>query len=266
MNSCQKVFTACVLAVLTQAVFAQEAPDLGDAAEFSVLGGTAVTCTAGVVTGDIGVAPGTAFTNTGCTVAGATPPATAANATQARADFLSAYAELQNSGPCIQVPGTLAAQNLAPGVYCTDATAKAGTLTLSGPADAVWIFRVAGALTGTDFSVAMAGGAQPCNVYWAPSAAVTMTTSAFKGNILAGDAADGSVTLTGGTLAGQVLANVAVTMTNASVIGCDALSDSPSPSCKGPKHRGKHHHGKKHHDKKHHDKHGHGHGNPFMSK
>jgi hypothetical protein len=166
MNSCQKYFSACLLALLTQAAYAQSAPDLGDAAEFSVLGGTAVTCTTGVVTGDVGISPGTAFTNTGCTITGATPPATNAAAAQARTDFLDAYAALQASGTCTQVVGTLAGQNLQPGVYCTDATAKTGTLTLTGPADGVWIFRVQGALTGTNFSVAMAGGAQPCNVFW----------------------------------------------------------------------------------------------------
>jgi hypothetical protein len=76
----------------------------------------------------------------------------------------------------------------------------------------------------------MANGGQPCNVFWVPTAATTMTTSALKGNILAGGAI-GSITLTGGSLAGRALANVAVTMTNASVIGCATLSGSES--CKG---------------------------------
>jgi hypothetical protein len=221
--------TASLAAFLSAAPFhaalAQTAPSLGTAQNFSVLGGSAVTCTDSVVVGDVGISPGTAFTNTRCTIAGGTPPATNAAAVQARADFLSAYAALQQSGPCTQMLGTtLAGHNLAPGVYCLDAVAKTGTLTLSGPANGVWIFLVAGALTGTDFSVVMDGGGQPCNVFWAPSAAATMTTSALKGNILAGNAIDGSITLTGGSLAGRVLANVAVTMTNASVIGCGALT------------------------------------------
>jgi hypothetical protein len=211
------------------------APDLGTASEFAVLAGTNVTCTDGsVVIGDVGVSPGSAvpFTNTNCTFAGATPPATDAAAAPARTDFLSAYAALQlQSASCTQMPGNLAGLDLAPGVYCIDAVEKAGTLTLTGtptggPND-VWIFLVNGALTGTDFSVVMAGGGQPCNVYWEPSAAVTMTTSAFKGNILAGNAIGGSITLTGGTVAGQVLANVAVTMTGASVIGCSSLVPPP---------------------------------------
>ena len=42
-----------------------------------------------------------------------------------------------------------------PGVYCVDAVAKTGTLTLdaNGDANAVWIFLVDGALTGTNFNV-----------------------------------------------------------------------------------------------------------------
>ena len=231
MNDLQKYLSTCLLAMA--ALLGGVSPawaqvSLGTASGFSVLGGTNVTCTAGVVAGDVGVSPGSAvpFTNTGCTIAGGTPPATNEAAAQARTDFLSAYAALQQSTSCIQMPGNLAALNLAPGVYCLDAVAKTGTLTLTGPSNGVWIFLVDGALTGTNFSVVMADGGQPCNVFWAPSAAATMTTSAFKGNILAGDATIGSITLTGGTLAGRALANVAVTMTGTSVIGCVSGSSS----------------------------------------
>jgi hypothetical protein len=241
MNSCQKYFSATVLALATQAAFAVDAPRLGAAAAFEVLGGTNVTCTAGsVVAGDVGVSPGSAvpFTNTGCTFAGLTPPATNAAAARARAAFLSAYAALPSLGCPSVKSGSLSGENIAPGVYCVDAVAKAGTLTLTGPANGVWIFIVGGALTGTNFNVVMAGGGQPCNVYWAPTAGVTMTDSAFKGNILAGDSTLGSITLTRGSLAGRALASGALTMTGTSVIGCGVLSSgsgsgSDSSSCKG---------------------------------
>lgn len=245
MNTLQKYFSKGLLAVAlfagASAAWAQVS--LGDAADFAVLGGSNVTCTAGVIAGDVGVAPGSAvpFTNTGCTITGLTPPATDAAAVDARVDFLNAYASLwSQSNTCVQLPGNLADQNLAPGVYCLDAVAKAGTLTLTGAADGVWVFLVNGALTATDFNVVMAGGGEPCNVYWAPTAAATLTTSAFKGSILAGNPIGGSVTLTGGSFAGQVMANVAVTMTGASVIGCDTLSNDTT--CKKDK---------RHHDKKH---------------
>jgi hypothetical protein len=136
---------------------------------------------------------------------------------------------------------------LTPGTYCTDAalTATGVTLTLDAQnnPDAVWIFQIGAALTGTNFSVVMAGGGKACNVFWVPSAAATMTTSTLKGNILAGGAT-GSITLTGGTLDGRALAKVAVTMTD-SVVGCgglaaalDALSCAPNERLVCiPKHR-----------------------------
>jgi len=114
------------------------------------------------------------------------PPATNTAALAARADFLSAYADMQLlTSSCIPVPGNLSGVELAPGVYCLDAVAKAGTLTLTGlrPASG---FSLLMARSRHDFAVVMAGGAEACNVYWAPTGAATMTTSSFKGNILAG--------------------------------------------------------------------------------
>lgn len=251
MNSLQKSLLTCLLAPAALLVGASPAwaqVTLGAASGFSVLGGTNVTCTAGVIAGDVGVSPGGAvpFTNTGCTIAGAIPPATNAAATLARTAFLSAYAAAR-SAPCTQtllstITGPV---TLNPGVYCTNAALTGtGVLTLNGGGNpnAVWIFKIgtvaSGALTGTNFSVVMAGGAQPCNVFWAPSAGVTMTTSALVGTILAGNAIDGSITLAGGTVAGRALANVAVTMTGASVIGCGALSVPGSSTCKDKDHDG----------------------------
>jgi hypothetical protein len=244
MNHLQKYLTTCLLATAallggTSPAWAQ-APLLGAASEFAVLGAT-VTCTTSVIAGDVGISPATAFTNTGCTITGGMPPATNEAAVGARANFLSAYDAARNT-PCTAVlPSTITGPvTLYPGVYCTDAALTgAGVLTLDGlgDANAVWIFNIGtmatGALTGTNFTVVMAGGGQPCNVTWAPSAGVTMTTSVLQGNILAGNAIDGSITLTGGSLAGSAMANVAVSMTDTSVIGCDVLSDSKS--CKGHK-------------------------------
>jgi hypothetical protein len=201
----------------------------GAVSQFAALGGTNVTCTGGSVVGGVGTSPGSAvpYTNTGCTIAGASPPGTNQAAAQGRADFLGAYAAFQaQSASCTLIAGSLAAKDLGPGVYCVDAVAKTGELTLTGPSDGVWIFLINGALTGTNFSVTLAGGGQPCNVFWVPSLAATLTTSSLKGNILAGDSTAGSVTLTGGTLAGQAAANVALTMTSVSVIGCPALGMS----------------------------------------
>ena len=252
MNDQHKYVFPCLLAIallLSSASFrpawAQSAPSLGAASSFSVLGGQAVTCTGSVITGDVGVSPTPAFTNTGCTVAGGTPPATDVAAALARTAFLNAYAAI-GLMPCGQTIGTAAFTGnvpalgpLAPGVYCFPAavTFTNTTLTLDGSTNpnGVWIFKVGAALTGSGFQVVMANGAQPCNVFWSVGAATTLSTSTllplFQGNILAGDAAGGSVTITGGSLIGRVLANVAVTMTGTNIHGSCALISQAKAAC-----------------------------------
>ena len=107
-----------------------------------------------------------------------------------------------------------------PGVYCVDATAKTGTLTLDagGDPNAAWTFLVDGALTGTNFNVVMINGGDACNVTWWVRDAATLTTSNFLGTVLAGAA----ITVTGGSFSGNALAKAAVTLTGASLVGCDA--------------------------------------------
>jgi hypothetical protein len=222
-----------------------QAPSLGTAATFAVLGGTAVTCTSSVITGDVGISPGSAVTNTGCTISG-TVHVNDAAATTARADFLSAYSAI-GLIPCTQTISTAAFTGnvpalgpLGPGVYCFPAgvTFTNTTLTLDGSTNAngIWIFKVGAALTGTGFQVVLANGAQPCNVFWVVGAAATLTTSTppplFQGNLLAGDTTGGSITITGGSLVGRALASVAVTMTTTNVNGACALVDQAKASCK----------------------------------
>ena len=72
------------------------------------------------------------------------------------------------------------------GVYYSEAatTSTGGVLTLNGGPKDVWIFLSAPralALTGTNFSVDMTGGADPCNVYWWVAEGVTMTDSDLVG-------------------------------------------------------------------------------------
>src|SRR5882672_7411896 len=207
---------------------------LGSAESFAVLAGGAVTCTNAAVTGDVGA--GTVITQTSCTISGAVHQGDAV-AQQAYADFLGAYATLA-SRPCDQtLTGTLAGVVLTPGVYCFDAAAiLTGTLTLKGPVNGVWLFKVGtlgtGALTGTNFSVVMAGGGQACNVDWWVAQAATLTTSNFQGTILAG----ADITVTGGTFNGDAFAGGtgttmvptgAVTLTGATVAGCEATATQP---------------------------------------
>jgi len=189
-------------------------------------GGGAVTCTntppPTTISGDVGSSGGAAsVVNTGCTINGAIVAPVSA---QVLADFNSAYDGLAGV-PCDQfLTGTLAGVTLTPGVYCfAAAAALTGTLTLSGPADATWLFKIGtsgtGALTGTDFKVVMSGGADPCNVTWWVAEAATMTTSNFIGTILAG----AGITVTSGgvgTFNGRALAKAGVTITGGTLTGC----------------------------------------------
>ena len=203
---------------------------------FTILGRVAVTCSTGSIIGDVGTfnTPGDAPPGTitaACipvTTGTVHPPGDAASKT-AYNNFLTAYTALAPvAGDCNAgntLTGTLAGVSLAPGTYCfTAAAALTGTLTLNGPPTGVWLFKIGtagtGDLTGTNFNVIMAGGAVPCNVQWWVRQASAMTTSNFKGIILAGTA----VTFTGGTFIGNGWAGASgsgdATETGTAITGC----------------------------------------------
>ena len=209
-------------------LFSKSSNGSSSAGGFTVLANAAVTCTGGNITGDVGTfqtAPPGAITLTeGCLIPGARDVGGAA-AVAAYNAFLDQYAALapQLGDNCPVIAGTLAGVEFAPGVYCISSEAKTGVLTLRGGSNATWLIKVpSGALTGTNFSVVLAGGAQACNVTWWVDAAATMTTSVFEGNILAGAA----ITFTGGTLNGNAWAGADgvgdVTFTGTVVVGCES--------------------------------------------
>ena len=179
---------------------------MGAASNFAVLsaapgGGGAVTCTNSNISGNVGSSGALAsVTQTNCLISGAI---IAPVSTQVIAGFNNAYDQYA-SVSCTDLLSTAytgAVLTLTPGVYCNaeGVTFTDTTLTLDahGNANAVWVFKIGtggtGALTGTNFSVLMTNGGQACNVYWQVAEAVTMTTSGFQGNILAGAA----ITMTG---------------------------------------------------------------------
>lgn len=203
----------------------------GTAADFAVLGGSAVTCTDSEVEGSVGVDLGGAITRTNCTISGTVHRGDAV-AQRAYDDFLAAYAAVALL-PCdFNLTGVpLSGQTLTPGVYCFDAavTETGGVLTLSGSPTDTWVFKIGtvgtGALTGTNFTVLMPNG-EACNnnVTWWTAEAATLTDSVFVGSILAGT----SITVTRGSLDGQALAKAAVTLTDTSVCG-GSVSQPPQP-------------------------------------
>jgi hypothetical protein len=207
---------------------AQTAPPLGAAASFSVLGGSTVTNTGPtIVTGDLGVSPGSAITGfpPGTVVGGGFIHAADTLAAQAQGDATTAYNNLAGQGCTSNFFGVtdLGGSTLVPGVYCFDSSAAVtGLLQLDalGNSNAVWVFKTVSTFgTATGASVVVINGGSNCNVFWqVGSSAVLGTTSTVPGTIIALT----SITLnTGASLSGRAIArNGQVALDSNNVGGC----------------------------------------------
>jgi hypothetical protein len=211
----------------------QTAPSLGTSQSYAVLGGSTVTNTGpSVITGDLGVSPGTAVTGfPPGTVDGGSIQAADAEALQAQADATTAYGDLagQACNTTYGVPTDLGGMTLVPGVYCfASSAALTGTLTLNagGNPDAAFIFLVNSTLiTASDSSVALINGAQQCDVFWKVGSSATLGTgTSFIGTVIALT----SITLdTNATLSGRALArNGAVTL-DSNTVSVSSCTTSP---------------------------------------
>src|SRR6185503_620505 len=126
---------------------------LGTAQSFAVLGGSTVTNTGPtVITGNLGVSPGSSVTGfPPGIVAGGSIHAADAAAAQAQSDLTTAYNTAAGT-PCgTDLTGQdLGGLTLTPGVYCfTSSAALTGTLTLNfqGNPNAAFLFKVGSTLT-----------------------------------------------------------------------------------------------------------------------
>ena len=196
---------------------AATAPPMGTEQGFAVLGGSTVTNTgSSVVTGNLGLSPGTAITGFPPGILTGVMHAADAQALQAQNDTITAYNDLAGQTCTSDLTGQdLGGKTLAPGVYCFSSSAQlTGALTLDagGNPAAVWVFKTGSTLTtASNSSVVLANGAQACNVFWQVGSSATLGTGTkFSGNIFALT----SITLTtGASVSGRVLArNGAVTM------------------------------------------------------
>ena len=230
MIGIRRILLSLFLVALSGAVWpltslAATDPGLATAGNFAVLAGTTVTNTGpSWITGEVGVAPGSAVTGF--------PPGTSGPqhkgdsvATTAQTDLTAAYTNAA-AQPC---PGTnnltgknLGGMTLVPGVYCqTTAPTLTGTLTLNGAG--TYIFQIGSTLvTASGSRVVLIGGAQPCDVFWQVGSSATIATSTtFLGNIMA---LTSIAMQTGATLNGRALArNGAVTLDTNRIIqpsGC----------------------------------------------
>jgi Ice-binding-like len=230
---------ALVLLIWPASALAATDPGLGGALPFGVLAGTTVTNTgATVITGELGVAPGTAVTGFPPGLAGpqhnGDSVATTAQ-TNLTAAFVNASAAAQPCAPANDFTGSnLGGRTLVPGVYCqTTAPTLTGTLTLNG--SGIYIFQIGGTLiTAPGATVITIGGAAPCQVFWVVASSATLdTTTTFVGTIMA--LTDISMN-NGVTLNGRALArNGQVSMINDRIIiptGCGFVPPvltSPTP-------------------------------------
>ena len=227
---------------------------LGSAQKFAVLGASTVTNNgATIITGDVGVSPGTAITGfvappsnviagPGTVTAGpglvnGTIRPGGAVAAQAHADAVLAYVRLAGlacpsinnlSGSVLGDLGVVS--SLPPGVYCFDTSAQlTGTLTLTGAGP--WIFQVGTTLTTASNSKIVVDTGQTCsgsNVFWNVGSSATLGTgTVFAGNILA----LASITVTTGvSVSGSAIAlTAAVTMDTNNISVCSSGSGGLPP-------------------------------------
>ena len=206
--------------------------NLGTAGSYAVLAGSTVTNTgSSVLSGDVGVWPGSAVTGfpPGVVVGGTMNMGNAAAQT-AESDLTTAYNAAAGLAPTKVLTGqNLGGMTLTPGTYFFASSAQlTGQLTLNdqGNPNAVFVFQIAKTLTtASASSVIFSNSLTDSNVYWQVGSSATLgTTTAFEGNILALS----SITLnTGATIGcGSALAiNGAVTL-DSNVIGggCSSVS------------------------------------------
>lgn len=165
---------------------------LGTAANFRVLAGSRIASTGSTtIAGDIGVSPSTVITGF--------PPATLTGVKHpGNATSLAAQTALKgafDSTSAMKVDSTISSElsglTYTPGVYAstlgTFGITDTLTLDAKGDASAVWVFKMAGALSTASGSVMkLKNGAQWNNVYWQTGTSAWIgANSTFSGNILA---------------------------------------------------------------------------------
>lgn len=204
---------------------------LGSAANFAVLGGSTVTNTGPtVITGDVGLWPGSSITGFPPGILIGTRHQTDAVAQQAQTDLTAAYNDAAGRacGTILTGSDLGSVGTLAPGVYCFATSAQlTGNLPLSGAG--VYIFKIGSTLTtASNSSVTLSNGASACGVWWQVGSSATVgTTTSLAGNILALT----SITLnTNASVNGRALArNGAVTLDSNNVAACSGGPNPPVP-------------------------------------
>jgi hypothetical protein len=185
---------------------------MGAAVNLAILAGTAVSNTgATVITGDLGLSPGTSVGGFPPGILNGTLHINDAIATQAKLDLTAAYNDVagRTATDIVTLSGNIGGLTLTPGLYKSTSSLaiSSGDLTFDakGNPNAIFIIQIASSLTVTSGrKVFLAGGASAANIFWQVGSSATFgTTSDFKGTVLAMQ----SVTFnTGAKLNGRALA------------------------------------------------------------
>jgi hypothetical protein len=201
-------------------------------ASFAVLGGSTVTNTgATILTGNLGVDPGSAITGKATITVNGTNASAIGNPSVHQADAFAAQAQRQLAvamtnlgllGPGTLEPANLAGLTLLPGIYTVPAGVSnlTGTLTLNGMgnANAFWVFQMPSTLiTSSGSAVNVINTGAGAGLYWNVGSSATLgTTTSFAGNILALT----SITLNNGATIsnGRALAHIGAVTLDANTI------------------------------------------------
>lgn len=206
--------TFLYLATIPASAAGATMPRLGTALNFTTLAGSTVTNTGpSVITGNLGLAPGSAVTGFPPGRVTAVKDIANAVAVNAKRDLVTAYTDAATASVTSDLTGkNLGGRELTPGVYKFDSSAQlTGRLTLSGKG--VFIFQIGSALTtASNADVRLVNSAQACGVFWQVGSSATLGSGThFQGNLMALT----SITMVTGAniLTGRALArNGALTM------------------------------------------------------
>jgi hypothetical protein len=243
-----KVFTAVALLPLL-AIFINPASsnaaapviNPGTTTTFGVLASTTITNTGptvvnGTAGGDIGLAPGSAFTGSTTVTASGVQHIADTAATTAQTDLVTAFNDISAPTPTVLASDELASHVITPGTYSTGsgAFANSGALTLDaqGDANAVFIFQASSTLiTSAGSTMSLVNGAQACHVYWKVGSSATLgANSTFIGHVYALTTITAN---TGATVQGQLLARTGAVNLNANTItnsACVTATPTPTPT------------------------------------
>jgi hypothetical protein len=207
--------------------------DLGAAGDYVILAKTGISnISSSAVTGDLGLSPAATSYITGLSLTNATGYATSAqvtgkiyaadmadptpiNLTTAVNNMITAYNDAAGRpSPDFSelAVGNIGGRTLTPGLYnWSNTVTMPSDVTISGGANDVWIFQIAGDLSMSNgVNMTLTGGAQAKNIFWQVAGTVTLgTTTHFEGIVLS---MTGITIQTGASFHGRALAQTAVVL------------------------------------------------------